>query len=110
MFRILRRWETRIAVNYSMLSLAGSGITVIFAAHWIGCAWCLQAHLQDDLDATWLGAGGYCEETLVQVDGQMVPAEPKKFDCLSEGSQYMASVYWAVMTITSIGYGDIAAT
>lgn len=30
--------------------------------------------------------------------------------CLSPGSLYAVSTYWAAMTITSIGYGDVAAT
>ena len=35
---------------------------------------------------------------------------PSLFDCKSSGSSYSAAIYWSVMTITSIGYGDITAT
>ena len=32
------------------------------------------------------------------------------YACMPDGTIYAASLYWSAMTITSIGYGDIAAT
>ena len=103
--RILRRWESQVAINYGLLSLLSAVIEVFFAAHWVGCIWSLQAHLQTDLMDTWL-SGTYCVP-LLDAGGNVVPEE---FDCVPASEQYAAAVYWAVMTITSIGYGDIAAT
>ena len=38
------------------------------------------------------------------------PEHKLGYDCVAPGSRYSVCVYFAVMTITSIGYGDIAAT
>ena len=34
-----------MSINYSMLSLVKSALTVTLTAHWLACAWALQATL-----------------------------------------------------------------
>ena len=38
MSRVVKRWETRVAVNYALLSLIKSFFTIIFMGHWISCS------------------------------------------------------------------------
>ena len=125
--RLFQRWETKIAINYSQLNLWKSILNVILLSHWFACIWGLQVALSDTTVGTWVHSFDYCttigepvgsNTRAFGVDGEpegpvgAQAADYAEGDCVPDGpwSLYSASAYWAVMTITSIGYGDIHAT
>lgn len=92
-------------------------------AHWSACLWALQATFAARLEGTWLLDKGYCT-ALADADDDSAEAAAERllfshkppietvgeYGCVSTGNVYSACLYFAVMTLTSIGYGDIAAT
>jgi len=99
---ITQRWQTRVSINYAMLSIIRCMIGVLLTSHWMACVWILQAHLAPTSGPmpSWMGEKGYCVDDL---------SVPSGFKCDDAATLYTASLYFSVMTITSIGYGDIAA-
>ena len=69
-------------------------------SHWYACLWILQTNFTASsvLD-TWLGAVSLCWADAGSTSG---------VTCSPIDEIYSASLYWSMMTITSIGYGDIA--
>lgn len=104
--RMIRRWETRIAINYATLALVKALVSVILLGHWMACAWSMQARIQSDLSQTWLGRLGYCTPI---VDDDATSAVEQLWSC-PPLDIYVAALYFAAATITSIGYGDITPT
>ncbi len=41
--RILKRWESQVAINYSTLTLVMCLVFLLMSAHWFACVWALQA-------------------------------------------------------------------
>ena len=109
-----------MAINYSLLKIIVSMISVAMLCHWIACLWVLQAkisvrnargerRMENKFGApiqNWLISNELCVEKGVNgvegFEGGLL--------CTSEYEVYAAALYWAAATITSIGYGDIAAT
>jgi len=89
--RILNRWQIRFGIRHSYLSLFKCLIGTLLACHWGACFWALAPHLSEG--DGWMGRG----------DGYNVASE-------SYPTMYMSALYWSVMTMTTIGYGDIPAT
>ena len=115
--RILKRWETRVAINYGALQIAKMGFYAVVLAHWSACVWHLQTIVTEDLGQTWVatvGPGAYCVDSdFMKKPGRtyvLAPGRQDGWSCLPAGNLYAASIYWSLMTITSIGYGDITAT
>ena len=67
---------------------------ILFIAHLLGCVWHYVANVaaenNDEPEQSWLVRAG------------MVDALPE--------NKYIASIYWVVSTVMSVGYGDIYAT
>ena len=90
--RIMKRFEATMTIKYGVLRLAKFAVMVNVIAHWNACGWYLVAGIQSEDAFTWLKATGlYRSEESGVAD------------------HYFASLYWAFATLTTIGYGDIAA-
>ena len=117
--RMFKRWECKIAINYSALALGKCVVGIVLTSHWFACLWSLQTIFFDGpvgmvhvlgtsppqwVD-TWKGHLNYCTQSGPRNEHGTIPTE-----CIDPWAIYSASIYWAIMTITSIGYGDVSAT
>jgi len=128
--RIMKRLESRMAINYGHLALVKCMVGLLIAGHWFACIWGLITTF-DSPSKTWYNNNGYCvfvppadhanyEALAASSDPANASAaqevinsrldDQEYYQCDSATERYVASLYWAIMTITSIGYGDIAAT
>eukprot|EP00753_Platysulcus_tardus_P004747 PLAT12659.1.p1 GENE.PLAT12659.1~~PLAT12659.1.p1 ORF type:complete len:850 (-),score=394.01 PLAT12659.1:54-2603(-) len=90
--RIFQRWETSLNMNFSLLSLIKFILVLSIMAHWFACGWLIVAQLEMDGNPeaeTWITQAGLRDGSVSDL--------------------YAAAVYWAVMTLSTIGYGDIYA-
>mmetsp|Transcript_24313 Transcript_24313/g.23924 ORF Transcript_24313/g.23924 Transcript_24313/m.23924 type:complete len:481 (+) Transcript_24313:722-2164(+) len=78
-----------IRLNSGVMRMITVTITVFFMVHIIACLWFLAAKFDNFNPHTWVVRKGY-------IDRQ--PLE-----------QYLAAVYWAFSTLTTVGFGDINA-
>ena len=99
--RIFKRWETSISISYSLLSLIKFLVMIVIVGHWLACAWALlhetvcdeQCTEDRGPEKTWLNAWLSSRPGVI----------PSPHD------RYTLAMYWSIMTLTSIGYGDITA-
>ena len=91
LFRISRVFRLIAAFQltaYLQLGLLFSGF--ILMAHWCGCIFFRIPFLEGTLENG--------QENWIQVEG---------LEDADDGTQYQQSLYWAITTITTVGYGDI---
>ncbi|KAK3288152.1 hypothetical protein CYMTET_4363 [Cymbomonas tetramitiformis] len=92
--RMFQRWESRFAIDYSVLSLQKFILIVLLMAHWMACAWRMVA--------------GKVEEGSTAVNWTSYYTDRLNND--DTAALYIASLYWAVATLSTLGYGDILPT
>ncbi|CAG9319559.1 unnamed protein product [Blepharisma stoltei] len=64
-------------------------VSVCLCVHIMGCLWFFMAKINNFDPDTWVTRCGYIDKTVWE--------------------KYIASIYWAMTTVTTVGYGDIAA-
>jgi CRP-like cAMP-binding protein len=86
--------EAEIGLQVNTLRLIELGIACMLIAHWLGCAFYLIARLEGGVNTsidhpiyTWLEIYGIAHASIT--------------------TQYLASLYWALSTITVVCYGDV---
>ena len=88
--------ENTFDLNLRVLRIVFMLLRICFLAHILGCFW-YGMHLLSRADDVVTWAQAY--------DGGK-PADPE----MATGTRYLYAVYWAVTTLTTVGYGDITPT
>jgi hypothetical protein len=87
LFTIFRRWSRQSWANVPFLRVAKLVALVLVFLHVIACAWFLVPFMEGFPEDSWTVAEGL----------QSAPVT----------SQYIRSAYWSVVTMTTVGFGDI---
>ncbi|ETV84250.1 hypothetical protein H257_03509 [Aphanomyces astaci] len=87
--RIYSRWEAILGFKYTSVKLAKFLSCVLILAHWLACLWGLTPALEDvgPDEHSWMDAYHVDQSSALE--------------------KYVVSLYWSVMTIGTVGYGDV---
>ncbi|KAL5074245.1 hypothetical protein RYX36_013229 [Vicia faba] len=88
---LFSRLEKDIRVSYSLTRVCKLLCVTLFAVHFTGCVYFWLAYHHESPENTWIGK------------------EIKDFKQRSVGSGYTYSMYWSIVTLTTVGYGDLHA-
>ena len=99
--RVLQRMQDSSNVNYGYLTLIKFAATCVFIAHWMACLFHLVQASQPG-DCNWVNH--YYGTLSGHPDAA---CDPEFGASTSIASRYITSLYWSVMTISTVGYGDV---
>ncbi|CEM39207.1 unnamed protein product [Vitrella brassicaformis CCMP3155] len=107
--RVFKQMETSVSWPYGKIALVKFAVLIVVAGHWMACCWGLVGRMEESIakESGPLPPGADLEAARNWLEYvQMDKGGPESDDHFGI---YAVSIYWAVMTLTSIGYGDIHA-
>jgi potassium voltage-gated channel Eag-related subfamily H protein 7 len=127
--RIFTRYQDTIALTYASKSLLRFTVLIVTAMHWMACGIRLLPDLVETINPEFNEAGGrylkYHEAggEVTHAEGTWDSTGNPEFvswltftssantpvSDLGPSQEYTWALYWSAMTLTTIGYGDIAA-
>jgi potassium voltage-gated channel Eag-related subfamily H protein 7 len=114
--RIVRRWELKLGYKNVDIQSLKIVVAIATASHWVACTWGLLAFIQAETTSTWLttwldGQSDIEDRCTTQHGAADLHANGAfREDCFEPHAMYTACMHFSMMTITSIGYGDIVPT
>jgi hypothetical protein len=108
--RVFQRWEFKLGIIHSTKKAITLLFSLLTATHWLACAWAMFARMEPPGEFTWVsawadGAHGMAPQCITGVHKQTNGA--LRDGCYPARVLYSASLHFAAMTVTSIGYGDM---
>jgi len=92
--RLITRYRADLAVSYGIIHLTSFIVATVLFSHWLACIWGFTANTSSKgISNSWMGA-----------------FEEKKWNIRNPKHQYVISLYFAIMTLTTVGYGDVIPT
>ncbi|RHY19498.1 hypothetical protein DYB32_010220, partial [Aphanomyces invadans] len=95
-----RVWESKMSINYATIALAKFCVLVFMTSHWMACIFRMVVDIEEFVDPLGFKFNWMTEHNM----GGVSIAKS------SLAIQYMSALYWSVMTLTTIGYGDLVPT
>ncbi|RHY80158.1 hypothetical protein DYB26_003387, partial [Aphanomyces astaci] len=95
-----RIWESKMSINYATIALVKFCLLVFMSSHWMACIFRMVVDIEEFVDPLGFKFNWMTEHTMGSI-----PISKS-----SLGIQYMSALYWSVMTLTTIGYGDLVPT
>ena len=95
--RLFRRFEATREVNYAALALNKFSAGILFLTHWMACLFYLVA-VTEDRRENWVTNYFFANDP---------EASAEHIDRVGPRRCTSASVYWAVATLSTLGYGDV---
>ncbi|MCL2937279.1 MAG: ion transporter [Trichodesmium sp. MAG_R02] len=87
-YRVFNKWEININIDPTLIRMCKLLISIALITHWVACGWFFIGSLESNFQESWL-----IKESL---------------ESASIRAQYITCLYWAITTLTTVGYGDIA--